>query len=193
MRSDLVVSREVALQSCLGCADGVIGMQIDLLVLDAAPEPFHEYVVPPASFAVHADPDVVVLQQTGEFLTGELAALVGVEDLRRAVAVDRFLYRFDTEFRGQRVRQPPCQYPAAGPVHDSKQVHEASLHRDVGDVRRPDVIRLNDFQIAQQVGIDLVCRMPLAGVGFAIPRMDAHAPHQGPDTFSADEVAFRFE
>jgi hypothetical protein len=47
-------------------------MQIDLLVLDAAPEPFHEHVIPPAAFAVRADLDAVVPQQAGEFQAGEL-------------------------------------------------------------------------------------------------------------------------
>jgi hypothetical protein len=76
---ELVVLRELPLQSCLGSADAIIGMQIDILVLNATPQPFHKHVVPPAAFPIHADLDSVILQQPGKFQTGELAALVGVD------------------------------------------------------------------------------------------------------------------
>ena len=100
MRSELVVTCEVSLQASLGIAHRVIGMQIDFLVFHAPPEPFHKHVVTPSAFAIHADLDTIVFQQAGEFLAGELAALVGVEDFRSTVAVDRFLYRFNAEVGG---------------------------------------------------------------------------------------------
>lgn len=40
-----------------------------------------EDVVPPGPLAVHADPDVVRFEQAREFDAGELAILIGVEDL----------------------------------------------------------------------------------------------------------------
>jgi hypothetical protein len=52
------------------------------------PEPFHEYVIPTAVCDVHADLDSVVFQQAGKIQVGELAALVGVEDVRFPGAVD---------------------------------------------------------------------------------------------------------
>ena len=103
MRSELVISAEVSLQAGFCIAHAVVGVQIDLLVFDALPQSLHEHVVPPAAFSVHADLDAVVLQQAGEVQAGELAALVGVEDFRSAVTVDRLLDRLDTEVGGQRV------------------------------------------------------------------------------------------
>jgi hypothetical protein len=50
-----------------------------MLVLYRSPEPFNEDVVHPSSFAIHADRNVVGLQEAGELLTGELTALVGVK------------------------------------------------------------------------------------------------------------------
>ena len=120
----------------------------------------------------------LILEQLREFEAGELAALVGVEDLRCAVAVHRLLHRLDTEVRRQRVRQAPRQHPAAGPVHHRKQVHEAALHRDVSDVGSPDVVRALDLQSAQQVRIDRMCRMAPAGIGLPVQRFDAHLLHQ---------------
>ena len=60
VRPGLVVERQVARQFLLGSVDGLVGMQIRLLVFDALPEPFHEDVVAPAACAVHADPNAVL-------------------------------------------------------------------------------------------------------------------------------------
>ena len=86
VRSGLVVERQVALQALVRCADGLIGVQIDLLVFDALPESFHKHVVPPTPFPVHADLDAVVFQEPRELQAGELAPLIGIEDLGRAIA-----------------------------------------------------------------------------------------------------------
>jgi hypothetical protein len=64
----------------------VIGMQIHLLVLDRTPEPHDEDVVAPGPSAIHADGYLVVGQQPRERGAGELAPLVGIEDLRPAVS-----------------------------------------------------------------------------------------------------------
>ena len=53
---------------------------------------------------------------------------------------ERFLERLDTEVSTERVRQPPRQHRAAHPVHDDHQVEKAFGHRDVSDVRAPDLI-----------------------------------------------------
>jgi hypothetical protein len=39
-------------------------VQVDLLVFDASPQPFHEHVIPPTAFAVHADLNPVVFQES---------------------------------------------------------------------------------------------------------------------------------
>ena len=51
----------------------------------------------------------------------------------------------------QRVRQTPGQDEPARPVHDRHQVKEAALHRDVGDVGAPDMVRPLDCQTPQQI------------------------------------------
>ena len=53
---------------------------------------------------VHADLDALCLQHIREFRAGELAALVGVEDLRCAIAGQRLRQRRRAEVGGQRVR-----------------------------------------------------------------------------------------
>ena len=53
----------------------VVGLEVDLLVLDAPPQPLDEDVIDPASLAVPADADFVFLEHTEEGFTGELSLL----------------------------------------------------------------------------------------------------------------------
>jgi hypothetical protein len=55
MWSAAVVEVQIAADGGTGLADVVVGLQINLLVFDAAPQPLDEHIVPPRSFAVHAD------------------------------------------------------------------------------------------------------------------------------------------
>lgn len=64
IESFAVVVDDVSAQRLAGLADGVIGMQIHLLVFDRLSEGFDEDVVAPAALAVHADPDAALLQWT---------------------------------------------------------------------------------------------------------------------------------
>ena len=73
---------QVAADRTARLADAVVGLQIHLLIFDAAPQPLDEDIVPPSPFAVHADRNVVADEHSGEDLTRELRTLVGVEDIR---------------------------------------------------------------------------------------------------------------
>src|SRR5450432_2783985 len=99
-----VVEVDVAADPFSGSAHALVGVEVDLLVLDRAPHPFDEYVVAPASLAVHRDADAVPVEQSGELAARELAALIGVEDLRLAVSSDRLLDRLSAERRVHRDR-----------------------------------------------------------------------------------------
>jgi hypothetical protein len=65
--------------------------------------PLDKDVVHAPAFAVHADHDPVPLQGAGEVIAGELAALVGIEDLRPAIARERFLERLDAKIGAERL------------------------------------------------------------------------------------------
>ncbi|MEY3937568.1 MAG: hypothetical protein RL659_409, partial [Pseudomonadota bacterium] len=83
----------------------------------------------------------------GELLGGELATLVGVDDLRNAIACEGLLedlagmtgLRRDGHFVGQHL--------AAGHVHDGGEIDEASRHGNVGGIQRPDLIGLADRRL----------------------------------------------
>jgi hypothetical protein len=49
MRSPAVVELQVAADRTASLADAVVGLQIHLLIFDAAPQPLDEDIVPPAA------------------------------------------------------------------------------------------------------------------------------------------------
>jgi len=144
MRAGGVVELEVAGELLLRLGHAVVCVQIDMLVLHAPPQSLDEHVVHPSALAVHADLHVVILEHLGELDAGELASLVGVEDLRWAVLGERF----DAEIRGHADRHSVRQNLARRPIQDRHQEDESALHRDIGNVGRPDLVRTVDRPIS---------------------------------------------
>jgi hypothetical protein len=153
VRPRLVGERQVPLYALMGGADAGIGLQIYLLILHAPPQPFDTHVVPPAAGAVHADLDVTVFQPPRELLARELAAVVRIEDGWRALAGQGLRYRLHAAVGRQRVGQPPRQHSATRPVHHREEIHKATCHRQVRDIRRPHMVGASDRQMAEQIRI----------------------------------------
>src|SRR3982750_2403280 len=137
MRSAGVVEAEIPADRGASLGDRVVSSEVDLLVLDRSPEPLDEDVVAPGTLAVHADGDAVPGRHAGEGPAGELAALIGVEDLRPAVAGQGLFPRPHAEPRLPGDRQPPGEAPTAEPADDRGEVDEPARHRNVGDVHGP--------------------------------------------------------
>jgi hypothetical protein len=70
--------------------------------------------------------------------------------------------------------------PSGRPVEDRDQVQKPLLHRYVGYVSGPHLVRLVDRSAAQKVRIDLVLGMPLAGVPLRPDCPQPELPHQPP-------------
>jgi len=83
----------------------------------------------PASPPVHRNAHTRRPQNAGKPRRGELATLIGVEDLRAAKPLQSLLQRLNAEVRLQRVRHPPRQHLARGPVHHRHQIQKAAPHR----------------------------------------------------------------
>lgn len=189
MRPGLIVERQVVRQALVGRIDGVVGMQIDLLVFNALPQSLHEHVVSPPPFSVHADLDAMVGEHPRELLARELAPLVRIEDGRSAIWGDGRLHRIQTEVGSQRVGQPPRQDPTTRPVEHHKEIHKASAHRNVGDIGGPDMIGPRDGEIPQEIGVNRMGRMPPAERRLLIQGLNPHTTHQGDHVTPPDGVA----
>src|SRR5262245_31783918 len=63
-----------------------VALKVDVLMLERAPQPLDEDVVHPAPASVHGNGDAGRDKHSCEGCRGELRALIGFEDLRRAFA-----------------------------------------------------------------------------------------------------------
>ena len=162
----------------------VIGFQIHLFVFHTAPKTLDEHIVQPAAFAVHADLDIVAFEHASELLTGELAALVGIEYVGRAMLGDGFFQRLYTEVAVHRVRKPPGQDYTRMPVHDCSQIGEASGHGYIRNVSGPNLVWSINSQVSEEVGIDPVGLIRKAEVAFRINSHNAHGSHQALHSFA---------
>ena len=140
------------------------GVQIDVVVFERALQSLDEHVVDGSSDPVHRNRDAGVSQDAGERFGRELRALVGVEDLGRAVEGDGFAKRRHAEVTGHGVGHPLGEHLPRVPVHDRDEVEEALLERDVGDVRAPHLVRVIDAETPQQVGVFRMVRVGLRGL-----------------------------
>ena len=111
-------------------------------------------------------------------------------DLRWAVFRDGLVQSLDTEVGMHRVRQPPAEHLARGPIHDGKQIQEAVLDRHEGDIRTPDLVGSVDLHFPQQIRINRVLRMPLAGSGALVDCLQPHLRHQSAHAMAAHDGAF---
>src|ERR1035438_2149798 len=110
-----IVKIKVPGQSGLEFTSVLGGPQVNILIFHAAPESFDKYVVDPAALPIHTDANPGGVEHIGPRFAGELRALIGVDDLGRAVPGDCFVQRINAEVRRHRVRDPKGQESATRP------------------------------------------------------------------------------
>jgi hypothetical protein len=76
----------------------------------------------------------------------------------------------------------------SGPVHDGHQAQKPPSHGQVGDVSGPDLVYPVDLQSLQEVGVHLMVRCRLAGVGPPVDGLQPHYLHQALDPLAVDLV-----
>lgn len=187
VRPIVIVEPKIACQPGIQVGYRGVVLEVDVLVLDRAPQSLDEDVVERAASPIHADAYASPFQAARKGQGGELHALIGVEDLgpRR---LKRLLQRVQTEPTVERVGQMPVDHVVAEPINDRHQVHEAAQQRHIRDVGAPDLIGPRDRQLAQQVRIDLVFGIGNGRLGLRIDRLQAHETHQPSYPLAVDSI-----
>ena len=75
MSSVLIKGVEISPQPSSEFSDRVVGVEVNMLVLDRSPKPFDKHVVHPPAFTIHADLNAVGLRDAGKGIACELTAL----------------------------------------------------------------------------------------------------------------------
>jgi len=170
-------------------AHAVVGSKIDTFVLDRAPNPFDEDVIAPGSASVHGQLYAMANHRFDELLCSELAALVGVDDVRSAEPGISLLQRLYRVHGLQRDRHSVRQNPPTAHVHHRRQLHKATRHANVGRIQRPDLVAALDCQLAKQVRKHFVLRVSTTGARLRRQCRNTHLAHQRPDAQSARILA----
>ena len=100
----LVVEADVAAKPTLQGRRAVVAPQVDVLVLQRPPQSLDEDIVEGPATAIHTDQDVPCLESLDPLGTGELRALIGIED-QRLTLIEGRIQCFDAEAGVERVRQ----------------------------------------------------------------------------------------
>jgi len=100
-------------------------MQVGGLVFERTPVAFDKDIVNKPAPGIHGDADASIFERAGEGKAGELAALVGVENLRRGVTLQSLLQSINAEPGIHAIRQPPRQNVARRLVHRRDEIEEA--------------------------------------------------------------------
>jgi hypothetical protein len=78
-------------------------------------QPLDKDVVHAPALAIHAARDAMPLQDAGEVVTGEQAALIGIENRWVTIARERFLERLDAKIGIERVGKSAKPAPRGSP------------------------------------------------------------------------------
>ena len=132
MRTMCVVPTQVVSDVRSGRAHAVVGLQIHPFVFDAAPQALDKDIVTPGAAPVHRQLAAAGENDICEFHRRELAALIRIDDLRRAVAGKGLLDHFPGVHGFQRDRHLVRQNAARGHVHHGGQIYETPGHGDEG-------------------------------------------------------------
>ncbi len=165
-------------------------LRADGLALRRPPQTLDEPVVNPPPPAVHADPHTRREQRAQACLACELAALAGVRDQRRPMALQRLLKRARAESRLQGVVQLPGRNEPARPVHDRHQVQVPAPHRNAGDVRTDRLSGQDMVKPAKETGMDPATGPRLRGARPRMHRAPVHRRHQATRQVPARVAAF---
>ena len=133
----------------------VVGVQVELLVYQAETQQLEEQVVKIRDIAVYADRDLILDEQDGEVCKSELAALIGVEDLRYNMPGQSILQRLDTERGLHSDGEKKRQQEQRERVEQGGEIDKTFRDRDIGDVHSAQLVRQQDLHAAQQIGIEL--------------------------------------
>ena len=156
-----------------GLGQRIIGVQVDLLILQRPPEPLHEDVVEVAALAVHADLDPPVAQNAGEVPRRRepwsVLKMVGRPKCARA-SLNASMQKPVSSVLDSRHARTRREYQ-----YDRHQVGEAARHRDVGDIAQTWFC---DREPPQQIRVDGVVRRRRARCGLWRRALQPHQPHQ---------------
>jgi hypothetical protein len=147
MQAWLVVGVQTLTELLAGLPWAGLIVEIYMLVLDAAPEPFGAHIIACSTFPIPTDPHLGRQQQARECVAGKLAALLGGSNRWRGLSVC-LARRLQHKRQFQCVIERPTHAIARELIQDDHQKQPAITQTHIRDSAAPDVIgiRRGDIQ-----------------------------------------------
>lgn len=155
------------------------GVKIDIFLFECTEPTFNVGIVHSSAFTIHTDLDLQAFQRLKPMFTGELTALIGVDDLWESVSCDRLVQYLCLYLFVQGVRQGSPHDVTTVHVDDGRQVHEPFVHRDIRDIDGPDLV---DLATTKQIRVYVLRFSQLRQVLARIDRLNAHFAQQSTDS-----------
>lgn len=187
MRSDRVVVMDIGVDAGNHLPRCWIFLDVDVIILQAAKEPFGSDIVERLALAIHGDLHLAAFHQIQIGLASEMAALVRVDNLRLAMAQgtpqaaqDKFFLQAIAEFKVHNL--------SGIPVDDHKQVQKSFVEGQIGDVDTPNLVLMINGQIPQQIGPHILLVITLAEIWPRKQGDNVQNPHQAPHALPVDVI-----
>jgi len=188
VRSDRIIDVDVVVNAGDHLPWCCVFLDIKVIIFQAPEEAFGSDIVKSLALAVHGHPHLAAVQKIQIGLAGKVAALVGIDDLGFAVAQGP-AQTAQHELLLQAVADLIIHDFSRIPVENDKQVQEAFEKRQIGDVDAPDLIRMIDVQVSQQIWPHVLRMIAFAEIGTWKQCDDVHQPHQAPHALAVNLIA----
>ena len=160
----------------------IIGrIQIDIFLLDSTPETFYPNIVFTSASTVHTDTDMMLFQATYPIFTGILTALIGIYYFRCTMSGDTLFKKSDTIACREIITQSPADYESTIDIYNGMQIHKPTSHRDIRDIRTPNLVRAFRLNVSKQVWIYILRLTALREAFLRVYTFHTHDFHQTPD------------
>lgn len=154
-----------------------IGISVYLILFQTPPETLSENIVYPSSFSVHTDSDIISLESSCKYFTGELRPLICIEYLWFPMNFYCFSETINTESNIHSSGDFPCKCLSRIPVNNSHEIYPTMFQTNVGDITSPYLIDSLYFESLQKVWIFFVGSIWNARILPWIQRLDTESIH----------------
>lgn len=181
----MIAAAQEIIDSCTCLFGSLICFRVSVFVFNSTPEPLNKDVVAGSTAVIHADPGTGVQKELRILRTRKMAALIAVHDPRCGY-LQCLPAGIEDKIDRHCVIRFPVEDVSGKPVDDGDKVKPVRPDRDIGDIDRPDVVRVIDIQTFQQIWIHFMPGFQLARVPARINCPDHHLPHMVLDRLVVD-------
>ena len=155
MSSTVVIIVEIITKANVQFSSVFSWIKINIFTLQCTPESLDPDIIQTTASSIYTDYYFLIFQIANPSLIGKLHTLIRIDNIWFSLVRYGLLKNFQAVSCIQRIRKAPTNNIAAVNINNGRQVPKSFLHRDIGNVDTPDMVRMSNFQVAQFVRMDI--------------------------------------